>query len=108
MSGRSVIALMALLAATALPVAAQVNRSTCSFNGRHEACAVNRWANGHGDIANIAVTWLSDGKQTFYAISTGRADIVEDNGRTTTGRWARTWTGFVINSARGNTTMIPW
>lgn len=102
------LAIIALLAATVLPSYAQTNRATCSFNGRREACAVNGWANGNGNVANIAVTWLSDGKQTFYAVSTDGVFITEDNGRPTLGNWRREGGRFVINSSRGNTTVIPW
>ena len=102
------LATVTLLAATVLPSFAQTNRTTCSFNGRREACAVNGWANGNGNVANIAVTWLIDGKQTFYALSTDGVFITEDNGRPSLGSWRREGGGFVINSSRGNTTVIPW
>jgi|LakMenE01Jun11ns_1017448.scaffolds.fasta_scaffold9863026_1 hypothetical protein len=102
------LAKITLLAAVVLPGFAQTNRTTCSFNGRREACAVNGWANGNGNVANIAVTWLTDGKQTFYALSTDGVFITEDNGRPSLGSWRREGGGFVINSSRGNTTVIPW
>jgi hypothetical protein len=102
------VATIALLASIILPSYAQTNRTTCSFNGRSEGCAVNDWANGNGNVANIAVTWLSDGKQTFYAVSTDEVFITEDNGRPTLGSWRREGGKIVINSSRGNTTVIPW
>jgi len=102
------MATVAFLAATVLPSYAQTNRTVCSFNGRREACAVNGWADGTGSVANIAVTWLSDGKQTFYEVSTDGALIQEDNGRPTLGSWRREGGSLVINSSRGNTTVIPW
>jgi hypothetical protein len=102
------LATIALLAVTILPGYAQTNRTTCSFNGRREACAVNGWADGNGNVANFAVTWLADGKQTFYEVSTDGVSITEDNGRPTLGTWRREGGRFVINSSRGNTTVIPW
>lgn len=98
----------ALGSVTDLPAFGQVNRVSCSFNGRREPCTINRWANGRGDVENLAVTWLSDGKQTFYAFSGGGVQILEDNGRPTSGRWYREGNRYVIHSSRGNITVLPW
>jgi len=62
-----------------------------------------------GNVHNLAVTWLSDGKQSFYAFSTpNNVMITEDNGRPTSGYWYRDGRNLIINSSRGNKTVIPW
>ena len=100
--------LLTLGATLSLSALAQVNRTQCSFNGRREACTINRWANGSGDVENLVVTWLADGKQTFYALSRRGVQILEDNGRPTSGHWSREGNRYVIHSSRGNTTVLPW
>jgi hypothetical protein len=107
---RSLIALFSTITFTfgISPSFSQNNKTTCTFNGRREPCTVNGWADGKGNVANLAVTWLSDGKQTFYAFSTDGVFIAEDNGRPTLGSWRKSGGSFVIKSNRGNTTVIPW
>lgn len=90
------------------PALSQSNRSTCSFNSQREACTVNSWAGGRGSRWNLVVTWLSDGKQTFYAFNSRGVIIIEDNGRRTAGRWYREGGNLVVTSDRGNVTVIPW
>jgi hypothetical protein len=58
----SFLASCAFIGGTAV---AQVNKAVCSFNGGSESCNVNSWADGSGDVANVAVTWLRDGKADF-------------------------------------------
>ena len=88
---------------------AQTNKTYCSFNGRSETCTVNPSAGLGGNVHNLAVTWLSDGKQSFYAFSTpNNVMITEDNGRPTSGSWYRDGRNLIINSSRGNKTVIPW
>jgi hypothetical protein len=97
-----------LLLGNLAPVLSQTNKSTCSFNARKESCTVNPWANGDGSQFNLAITWLSDGKQTFYAFNRGNVMIIEDNGRPTSGNWYREGKNLVVTSSRGNVTVIPW
>lgn len=88
---------------------AQTNKTNCSFNGRSETCTVNPSPGLGGNVHNLAVTWLSDGKQSFYAFSTSNnVMITEDNGRPTRGSWYRDGRNLIINSSRGNKTVIPW
>ncbi len=86
---------------------AQVNKGSCSFNGRREQCVVN-W-NWNGSSERVAqVTWLSDGKQTFYRTGgDGYCLIVEDNNRKTSCSWSRQGTTIRYVSSRGNVTLIP-
>lgn len=109
MATRSLPALMFVCALGFAQVAlAQTYRTTCSFNNKREACTINNWSNGNGNVANFFVTWLSDGKQTYYAVSKDNVVIVEDNRRTSMGRWYRENGKIVINSSGGNTTVLPW
>jgi len=92
-----------------LKALAQTNRTTCSFNGRAEKCVVN-WKY-YGSSAQIAqVTWLSDGKQSWYLAGfDGGCEITEDNGRKTNCRWSYGSNSkkAIFKSSRGNTTVIP-
>ncbi len=97
-----------LLLVTLSSALSQSNKSTCSFNAQREACTVNSWANGDGSQLNLAITWLSDGKQTFYAFNRGNVMIIEDNGRRASGSWYREGGNLVVTSSRGNVTVIPW
>lgn len=103
----SVASLMGVFSSD-ITVLAQTNRSRCSFNGNSEPCTVNPWANGSGQALNLAVTWLGDGKQSFYAFNNGSVMITEDNGRPTSGAWIRQSGRIIVTSSRGNVTVIPW
>ena len=105
-------AVLAIAGATLIPTvkaSAQTNRTSCSFNGRSEICVVN-WKY-YGSSAQIGqVTWLSDGKQSWYIAGfDGGCDITEDNGRKTNCTWSHNGnrTKAIFKSARGNTTIIP-
>ena len=94
---------------TVLKAQAQTNRTACSFNGKTEQCVVN-WKY-YGSSAQIAqVTWLSDGKQSWYlAGGDGGCEITEDNSRKTACSWSfgNNTNKAIFKSSRGNTTIIP-
>lgn len=87
---------------------AQTNSAICRFNGNSERCVVNwRWSGSSEHIAQV--TWLSDGKQTWYRAGGDSRNclITEDNGRNTNCRWDYMNGKIKFTSARGNITIIP-
>ena len=103
------LAIAGAILISALKAQAQTNRTTCSYNGKTEKCVVN-WKY-YGSSAQIAqVTWLSDGKQSWYLAGfDGGCEITEDNGRKTTCSWnyGNNTNKAIFKSSRGNTTIIP-
>jgi len=86
---------------------AQANKGTCSFNGNPERCVVNwRWNGSSERVAQV--TWLSDGKQTWYRTGgDGFCLITEDNDRKTNCSWSYSVRNIKFKSSRGNVTTIP-
>lgn len=91
---------------------AQTNKTNCSFNGRSEACTVQSEVNR--DEYDLAVTWLSNGKKSFYYFHKGNTAvrITDFTGREklliTSGSWYRDGRNLIVNSSRGNKIVIPW
>jgi hypothetical protein len=81
---------------------------TCSRNGRALPCEVSAWQEGRGSVANLAVTWPGEGRQTYYAFYRSRVLILEDSGMPSGGQWYPRGTSVVIQGSWGERTTLPW
>ena len=74
----------------------------CSFNSRKEECDI-----GFDGDSSVIVLFSSDGKVVRYHFGEDQVQIIEDNGRISTGTYSKVGRQVIIYSSNGNTTVIP-